>query len=85
MKIWMDCGTKLNMSPKVYSKMSIECFTLAQRFLPNIDKTLKAKLSYRRATSILTLNEPTHDQLPLATRDARTYVEQCPSIKVILM
>lgn len=79
----MDCGTKLNMSSKVYSKMSIECFTLAQRFLPNIDKTLKAKLSYRRATAILTLNEPT--QLPLATRDARTYVEQCPSIKVILM
>jgi len=42
---------------------------------------LKAKISYYRATAILTANEST--QLAQAINDAKTYVEQCPTVKVI--
>ena len=62
--------------------MSIECFTLAQKFLPSNDSSkLKATISYSRATAILTTNEST--QLAQAIKDANTYVELCPrSVKV---
>lgn len=76
----MDCGKKL-MSSKAFVKMSIKCFTLAQTFLPSNDNSMKAKVSYCRATAILTVNEST--QLPQAIRDANTYVEQCTTVKVI--
>ena len=80
MKIWMDCGKKL-MSCKAFVKMSIQCFTLAQRFLPSDDVSkLKANISYSRATAILTANEST--QLAQAIKDANTYVKQCPTVKV---
>ena len=84
MKIWMDCGKKL-MSSKAFAKMSsiaIECFSLAQKFLPSNDNSkLKANISYFRATAILTANEST--QLAQAIKDANNYVEQCPTVKVI--
>ena len=80
MKIWFDCGKKL-MSCKAFAKMSIECFTLAQTFLPSNDSSkLKANISYYRAAAILTVNEST--QLAQAIKDANTYVEQCPNVKV---
>ena len=61
--------------------MSINCFTLAQRFLPSNDSSkLKANISYFRATAILTANEST--QLAQAIKDANTYVKQCPTVKV---
>lgn len=77
----MDCGKKL-MSFKAFAKMSIECFTLAQTFLPGNDSSkLKANISYSRATAILTASEST--QLAQAIKDANTYVELCPtSVKV---
>ena len=83
MKIWMDCGKKLMSSKyKPFTKMSIECFTLAQTFLPSNDGSkLKANISYSRATAILTANEST--QLAQAIEDASTYVEQCHTVKVI--
>jgi len=66
------------MSCKAFTKMSIECFTLAQRFLPSNDSSkLKANTSYSRATAILTANEST--QLAQAIKDANTYVELCPT------
>ena len=79
MKIWMDCGKKL-MSSKL--AFAIECFSLAQKFLPSDDNSkLKAKISYFRATAILTANEST--QLAQAIKDANSYVELCPTVKVI--
>ena len=70
------------MSPGAFAKMSIECFTLAQTFLPSNDSgKVKANISYSRATAILTANEST--QLVQAIDDANTYVEQCPTVKVI--
>ena len=76
----MDCGKKLT-SCKAFVKMSINCFTLAQRFLPSNDSSkLKANISYFRATAILTANEST--QLAQAIEDANTYVKQCPNVKV---
>lgn len=57
--------------------MSIECFTLAERFLPSNDSSkLKANISYSRAKAILIANEST--QLGQAIKDANSYVEQCP-------
>ena len=71
------------MSCKAFAKMSIECFTLAQTFLPSNDSSkLKANISYYRATAILTVNEST--QLAQAIKDANAYVEQRPtSVRVI--
>lgn len=82
-KIWKDCGKKL-MSCKAFAKMSIECFTLAQTFLPSNDSKLEANISYFRATAILTANES--NQFGQAIKDANTYVQQCPTtVKVILL
>ena len=82
MKIWMHCGTKLT-SYKAFVKMSITCFTLALKFVPSTDHSMKAEVSYSRATAILTVNDST--QFDLATSDAKTYVEQCHSVKVIIV
>lgn len=81
-KIWMGCGKKLLLS-KALANMSIECFTLAETFLPSNDSSkLRAKISYSRAKAILTVNEST--QLAQAIKDANAYVEQRPtSVKVI--
>ena len=79
----MDCGNKLKKSSRAFAMMSIECFTLAERFLPSNDSSkLKANISYSRAKAILITNEST--QLGQAIKDANSYVEQCPkSVKVI--
>ena len=81
-KIWMNCGKRL-LSSKAFASMSIECFTLAQTFLPSNDSgKLQAKISYSRAAAILTVNEST--QLAQAIKDVNAYVEQYPtSVKVI--
>ncbi len=78
----MDCGTKF-MSTKTFVKMSITCFTLALKFLPSTDNALKANVSYSRATVILTISDST--QFDLATSDAKTCVELCPSVKVTIV
>ena len=64
------------------SSIAIECFSLAQKFLPSDDNSkLKANISYFRATAILNANEST--QLAQAIKDANSYVELCPTVKVI--
>lgn len=78
----MDCGTKF-MSTKAFVKMSITCFTLALKFLPSTDNSMKAKVSCSRATAILIISDST--QFDLATSDAKTYVEQYPSVKVMIV
>ena len=66
-----------------FVKISIECFSLAEKFLADADKKMKAKLLHLRATAILTVNDST--QLALATRDANMYVKLRPSAKVTII
>ena len=70
------------MTSKAFVKTSIECFALAQRFLPKTDKCMKANISHSRATAIL--SGSVSSQFQLAIKDARTYVEQYPSFEVIV-
>ena len=77
--IWCNCGKRL-MASKSFGKISLECFALAETFLPEPDKCIKANISYSRASAILSASMSSHYQL--AINDARTYVERFPSFKV---
>ena len=63
--------------------MSVECFTLAQRFLPSDENKMKARLCFLRAKTILSIGESS--QYTQATKDAQTYVELCPSKKKVVI
>ena len=77
--IWFNCGKRL-MESKSFVKISLECFALAETFLPEPDMCLKANISYSRASAILSASLSSHYQL--AINDARTYVEQFSSFEV---
>ena len=58
-------------------KISVECFTLAQKFLPSDEDKMKARLCFLRAKTILSIGESS--QYAQAKKDAQTYVELRPS------
>ena len=78
-EIWFNCGKRL-MESKSFVKISLECFALAETFLPEPDMHIKANISHSRASAILSASLSSHYQL--AVNDARTYVEQFPSFEV---
>lgn len=63
--------------------MSVECFTLAQRFLPSDENKMKARLCFLRAKTILSIGESS--QYTQATKDVQTYVALRPSKKKVVI